>query len=89
MDYFRDFNFTTERLSATMVEMAGQLNDELAVTSSDLLRPLALNSIYLAAQVYGRQYRRDPDPKYRHGLRALLQALTFFEQRWRVAGRLS
>ncbi len=85
-DPFRDFNVATEMLSATMVQMAEQLNAELAVTHSDLLRPLALHSIYLVSQIYVRQCQRDPDPKYKHGIRALLQALSFFEQRWRLAG---
>ena len=86
VDLFRDFNATTEMLSATMVQMAEQLNAELAVTNSDLLRPLALHSIYQVSQIYVRQCQRDPDPKYKHGIRVLLQALSFFEQRWRVAG---
>ncbi len=86
VDPFRDFNIATEMLSAAMVQMAEGLNAELAVAHSELLRPLALHYIYQVSQIYVRQCQRDPDPKYRHGLSTLLQTLTFFEQRWRVAG---
>ena len=86
MDLFRQFNVATEMLSASVVQMAETLNTELAVTHSELLRPLALYSIYHVSQIYVRQCQRDPDPRYRHGIRALLKALGFFEQRWRIAG---
>lgn len=88
-DRFCDFNVATAILSATVVQMAEQLNSELATTNFELLRPLALNSIYQVCQIYVQQCQREPDPKYKHGIRVLLQSLSYFEQRWRVAGKLS
>lgn len=86
LDSVRNFNVAAEMLSATMVQMAEQLNAELAMTNSELLRPLALHSIYHVSQIYVRQCQKDPDPKYKNGIRVLLQTLSFFEQRWRIAG---
>lgn len=85
---FHGFSVAAETLSITVVQMAEQLNAELAVTHSELLRPLAVHSIYQVSQIYARQCQRDSDPKYKHGIRVLLQSLSFFEQRWRIAGML-
>ena len=87
-DPVNDFDGAADMISATVVQMAEQLNVELAVTRSDLLRPLAIPSIYQVAQIYVRLSRRDPNPRYKHGIQVLLQTLGFFEQRWKVAGML-
>ncbi|THY21659.1 hypothetical protein D6D01_06542, partial [Aureobasidium pullulans] len=85
-DYFVAFNLATKVLCAEVIRLAEQLNIELAETQADLLRPLAIYSVYQVAQIYVRQYRRDPDLDYENGIRTLSKTLGFFEQRWRVAG---
>ncbi|THY40227.1 hypothetical protein D6C97_10161, partial [Aureobasidium pullulans] len=85
-DLFSDFNLATKVLCAEVIRLAEQLNIELAETQADLLRPLAIYSVYQVAQIYVRQYRRDPNPDYENGIHTLLKTLGFFEQRWRVAG---
>lgn len=87
-DLFSDFNLATRVLCAEVIRLAEQLNIELAETQADLLRPLAIYSVYQVAQIYDRQYRRDPNPDYENGIHTLLKTLGFFEQRWRVAGEL-
>lgn len=89
MDNFRDFNKTTEMLSAIVVQMADDINTELASSPVGLLRPLALPSIYITAQIHVQLCRQDLDPKYGYELRILLRTLDLFGQRWRVAGMLS
>lgn len=81
-----DFNHATEQLTAIMVHMVEEINAEIAATNWDLLRPLALYSIYQVAQIYVRLCQRHPEPKYKHGIRVLLQSLGYFDQRWRLAG---
>lgn len=81
------FSVVTGLLSATVVSMAEDLNAELAKTPFELLRPLALYSIFQVCQIYVGQSQRDTHPKYKHGVRVLLQALSNFERRWRLAGK--
>lgn len=74
-----------EALTDDMIQMARELNLELELMGSELLRPLALFSIYQVAGIYIRQCKFTADEKSRDGIRVLLELLGIFDERWRVA----
>lgn len=82
-------NARTEMLTATMIQMARELNIEFELMGPELLRPLALFATYQVAMIYVEQCTVTADARHTDGIITILQLLEIFNGRWKIAGEFA